>query len=394
MSILFSNIDERLKLPPNQRAKISSIHSDIIAYANDNHIVTRRLQRMLIDVINVVTYRFINGEHMPDAWTSNNPLVDYEPIDDDDVADFLKPRKCYVDFTDVEWDISDGPINAPNILASQPSNPANQLEKIVSSTSTTSYIKHPNSTRIDRKNDIKLTDKSDLYIQPPAIPTLDFSCPWATATIDGELWQIHPSLPRIPLKQSDISATTDVSNMTDSDIMKLYPNHFIRTRSNKLYEPIGGTSFHPQFGLIMPILDFEEQVLLQNIVEYPHIFQLRKMVDGSIVSFYDTVEIDQRLVPVHEAWNSLPELSRIPFQPDYVKEYVVRRYILERDILHIEHRYPMFGTLDPFLTLFMSADQYESLGYNTLDIAKACVKSRVSYKQSRNPILRRIQSNV
>lgn len=394
MPILFSNIDERLKLPPNQRAKISSIHSDIIAYANDNHIVTRRLQRMLIDVINVVTYRVINGEHMPDAWVSNNPLVDYEPIDDDDVADFLKPRKCYVDFTDVEWDISDGPINAPNILASQPSNLVNQLEKVVSSTSTISYIKHPNSTQIDRKNDIKLTDKSDLYIQPPVIPTLDFSCPWASATIDGKLWQIHSSLPRIPLKQSDISATTDISVMADSDIMKLYPNHFIRTRSNKLYEPIEWCSFHQQFGLIVPILDFDEQVLLKNIIEYPHIFQLKKVVDGSIVSFYDTVEIDRQLVPVHEAWSSLPELSEIPFQLDYVKEYVVRRYILERDILHVEHRYPMFGTLDPFLTLFMPADQYESLGYNTLDIAKACVKSRVSYKQSRNPILRRIQSNV
>lgn len=391
MPILFSNIDERLKLPPNQRAKISSIHSDIIAYANDNHIVTRRLQRMLIDVINVVTYRAINGEQMPDTWVSNNPLVDYEPIDDDDVADFLKPRKCYVDFTDVEWDIADGPIKALNILASRP---ANQPEKKISDVANSSHVKNLNYTQIDTKTDIKLTDKSDLYIQPPVIPTLDFSCPWASATIDGKLWQIHPSLPRIPVKQSDISATTDVSAMTDSDIMKLYPNHFIRTRSNKLYELVEGRSFHPQFGLIMPILDFSEQDLLRNIIEYPHIFQLKKVVDGSIVSFYDSVEIDRQLVPIHEAWNTLPELSEIPFQLDYVKEYVVRRYILERDILHIEHRYPMFGTLDPFLTLFMPADQYQSLGYNTLDIAKACVKSRVSYKQSRNPILRRIQSNV
>ena len=85
--------------------------------------------------------------------------------------------------------------------------------------------------------------------------------------------------------------------------------------------------------------------------------------------------------------------SKIPYNREFVKEYVVRRYLLERDIYHIHHVYPMFGRLDPFLTLFMPYEEYKKNGYNnSVDIAKQCVKSRVSYKTSRNPVLRRLEN--
>ena len=52
----------------------------------------------------------------------------------------------------------------------------------------------------------------------------------------------------------------------------------------------------------------------------------------------------------------------------------------------------MYGTLDPFLTLFTCPEEYEHMGYTDVyQIARNCVESRVSYKQSRDPVLRAIR---
>ena len=64
-----------------------------------------------------------------------------------------------------------------------------------------------------------------------------------------------------------------------------------------------------------------------------------------------------------------------------------------KDVDKIKHRYPMYGTLDPYLTLFMPASDYASLGYlDATELAKKCVEARVSYKQSRNPVIRRLKN--
>ena len=49
----------------------------------------------------------------------------------------------------------------------------------------------------------------------------------------------------------------------------------------------------------------------------------------------------------------------------------------------------MFGILDPYLTLFTTAADYQQWGLDPLDVAKRCVSSRVSYRRSRNPTLRK-----
>ena len=78
-------------------------------------------------------------------------------------------------------------------------------------------------------------------------------------------------------------------------------------------------------------------------------------------------------------------------QNSWVKEYVIRRYLLEEEI-GISHSYKIAGSLDPFLTLFMPANKYIERGYpDVLEIVKQCVTSRIRYKQSRSPILRRIE---
>jgi hypothetical protein len=93
-------------------------------------------------------------------------------------------------------------------------------------------------------------------------------------------------------------------------------------------------------------------------------------------------------------WRRLPESLVIPYNKEFIKEYVVRRYLLERDISGVEHRYKLYGTLEPFLTLFTTAQEYSKMGYSdSIMLAHSCVTARVSYKQTRNPVLRRL-SNV
>ena len=128
-----------------------------------------------------------------------------------------------------------------------------------------------------------------------------------------------------------------------------------------------------------------------NIIQYPHFYKLKRFIKGEFVSFYSNIEIDGELYDTLEIWDSLPESKVIPRTSEFIKEYVVRRYLLERDILGIEHKYPMHGTLEPFLTLFSIPEDYCRFGYpDSAELAAKCVKSRISYKQSRNPIIRKV----
>jgi hypothetical protein len=117
-------------------------------------------------------------------------------------------------------------------------------------------------------------------------------------------------------------------------------------------------------------------------------------IDGKQCSFYSHIEIDGKLVNILDIWDELPESQIIPKQADFIKEYVVRRYLLERDIDGIKHKYPMFGDLDPFLTLPLTIADYKDFGYtDAVKLARQCVASRVNYKVSRNPIVRRLEHN-
>ena len=202
---------------------------------------------------------------------------------------------------------------------------------------------------------------------------------------------IYTSYPEIPTKQNEISCTTNVDKMSAKDLCRLFPNRLIQTRAGSLYEYTPTLTYNESLGNVIPVYGYTDKQLIDNLIRYPHLFKLMRKIDDEFVSFYSHIEIDGELHRISDVWSTLPESKVIPFSQEYIKEYVVRRYLLERDISHIIHKYPMYGTLDPFLTLFMPASMYVSFGYrNTLDIAKQCVQSRVSYKQSRNPVLRRI----
>ena len=237
---------------------------------------------------------------------------------------------------------------------------------------------------------VNATPKEDLFITIPKYPKV--------ADVSSSLPNnIRVSLPLVPSKQSEISATTDVNSMSEEDLLNLFPNTFIRTRSPLMYKPRQGITLDPDYGLLIPVEGFTDAQVRDSIIRYPHIFQLaRQMEDGTFTSFYNDMEIDGELVNILKVWKYLPEAKIIDIdslnstseQIEFIKEYAIRRYILERDIAGVKHKFDVRGSLPEFLTLFMPASMYKKEGYgNSIDIAKKCVSARVSYLRTRNPRL-------
>lgn len=237
---------------------------------------------------------------------------------------------------------------------------------------------------------VNATPKEDLFITIPKYPKV--------ADVSSSLPNnIRVSLPLVPSKQSEISATTDVNSMSEEDLLNLFPNTFIRTRSPLMYKPRQGITLDPDYGLLIPVEGFTDAQVRDSIIRYPHIFQLaRQMEDGTFTSFYNDMEIDGELVNILKVWKYLPEAKIIDIdslnstseQIEFIKEYAIRRYILERDIAGVKHKFDVRGSLPEFMTLFMPASMYTKEGYgNSIDIAKKCVSARVSYLRTRNPRL-------
>lgn len=237
---------------------------------------------------------------------------------------------------------------------------------------------------------VNATPKEDLFITIPKYPKV--------ADVSSSLPNnIRVSLPLVPSKQSEISATTDVNSMSEEDLLNLFPNTFIRTRSPLMYKPRQGITLDPDYGLLIPVEGFTDAQVRDSIIRYPHIFQLaRQMEDGTFTSFYNEIEIDGELVNILKVWKYLPEAKIIDIdslnstseQIEFIKEYAIRRYILERDIAGVKHKFDVRGSLPEFMTLFMPASMYTKEGYgNPIDIAKKCVSARVSYLRTRNPRL-------
>lgn len=365
--MLFTQIPNELKYPPAIRSKLSTIHSNIISWAVDNCQGTYKERKNIIQIMNSISYICLSGDSIPSNWNSSDPFTNSPSIDDYTCRNYL--GNIYILEKNVTWDIE------------------RSIPKSIGKVETKHPIKFGEVT-----NQVEPTAKEDLFIQSPKIPRFDKHKVWLSGYIGDELFEIYESLPLVPTKQNEIAVTTDIDKFTRSDLLRLYPNCFIQTRAACMYKPVEGIPLDPQFGLLLPINGFSEDQRLKNIIEYPHLYKLYRLLDDKLVSFYSSIEIDGVLYNVSDIWNDLPESSIIPYSPDFIKEYVTRRYLLERDIKHIEHKYPIFGSLSPYLTLFMPKEDYESLGYDAEDIARKCIISRVSYKQSRNPVIRRLNN--
>lgn len=381
--VKFTQLPDKLIYPARIRAKLSTLHSDVITYVVSNFKNTAKYKRHVVDTLNTISVYIKNNDALPSDWSVSNPLTNLELLDSSYCEDTL--GNLCIKVKDIIWDVheseTDEHITTDTAVITKPVS-----EDIVTSSKVVNI-----TPKRDTDVVISPTPKEHLYIKPPTIPQFDASKPWLQSQLNQNVYTIYESLPIIPVNQSQISVTTDISKMTIMDLMKLYPNHFIRTRAATMYENHEGLTLDEDIGIILPIVGFSPNQVKDNIIKYPHIYKLTRYLDNKFTSFYSNIEIDGELHDTLSIWDSLPDSKKMPRNSEFIKEYVVRRYLLERDILGVEHKYPLFGTLEPFLTLFTTSHDYIRLGYTDVtDIAKQCVISRVSYKRSRNPILRMV----
>lgn len=405
--IKFTDIPEKYAIPRTFRAKLSEVHSAVVTYVYEHYKDTKKYRQQIVDVLNRLTYCVIQNELPSFDWIATDPLNTMPEIDEDIVKDGISD--FYLTPEAVEWDVSpvvSSTVDA-DLVTSEPAvskETKKSTDKAISNTSvsksTTSSTVVANKLlheakeqrRAESKSLVTPTPKEDLYIQPPKYPRFDYNKVWMSTTIGNESYVIYTTLPEVPTRQNEISVTTNVDLLTESELMNLYPNHIIHTRSPQLYEKYEGIDYDEDLGCIIPIEGFTPDEVKDNIIKYPHLYRLRKIVeDGTLQPFFKTIEIEGELKPTEDVWDTLPESKVIPRDSEFIKEYVIRRYLLERD-KGINHTYNTFGTIDPYLTLFMPYTKYIEKGYkDTLDIVKQCVISRVHYKQSRNPILRKLE---
>lgn len=396
--IRFTDISEKYAIPRGFKGKQSEVHSAVITYVFSHFKNTRKYRQQVVDALNVLTYCIMENSIPSFDWTASDPLATMPDVDLDIVESAL--GDLYLTDESIEWDVS--PVSDDSILVEDSS--AKEIPRKESHGEMKVRDPEPAKPRISEKpvvpknavqksSPTSLTPKEDLYIQSPKYPRFDVSKPWMSCNDGGDRLVIYTTLPEIPTRQNEISITTDVGKMTDAELLALYPNQIIHTRSPKMYEPVAGMDFDPTLGCIFPIEGFSKEEIVDNIIRYPHLYKLKKVdADEKVVNFYTSIEIDGELLPIGDVWDTLPEAKIIPKDSEFAKEYVVRKYLLEEKA-GIRHKFRMFGLLDPFLTVFMPFSEYASRGYtDAIEIVKQCVISRVRYKQSRNPILRRWNS--
>ena len=400
--IRFTDIPENYAIPRGFRAKQSEVHSAVIMYVYEHYKDTKKYRKQVVDALNCLTYCILQSDPPPVEWVSTDPLNTMPEMDLDMIEQAV--GDYYLTPEAIEWNVAPTEFDTSvEIVSTSASAASTKPVKPIASKSTTPVksakeSKPKVSKQLKQSSDfiaLTPTKKEDLYIQPPKCPRFDISKVWMSATVGNDRLVIYTTLPEIPKCQNDISVTTNLDMMTESELMALYPNQVIHTRSPKMYEKVDGLDYDEDLGCIIPILEFTKEQLIDNLIRFPHLYKLRKYnEEGQPNKFFTSIEIHGELIPIDQVWDTLPESKIIPRDPEFIKEYVIRRYILEEEN-GVTHKYRMCGSLGPYLTLFMPCTKYIEKGYtDTLSIVKQCVMSRVSYKQTRNPILQRIEANV
>lgn len=361
----FTEITSNLKYPKKLKAKLSTDHARIIEYATAHYQNSKAFKTSVITALNSVTYANLCGDTYD--MEAEDMLSVLQLYDNETLFGGIEEQQqgLYIVYKDIEWDIK--------------------------STATSVEIKPKvRKTKTSEKAEPEIeTPKEYLYLKAPQYPRFDATKYWFNTYIGKEQFFMHPSLPIIPEKQSDISCTTEVDKMTDSELLRLFPNHLIRTRAPIMYEPLNDIPMDKDLGLLIPIEGYTPEQVRENIIKYPHLFQLTRIYNNEELNFYKHIEIDGKLCDIIETWDSLPISRKLPKTVEFIKEYVARKYLLDRDN-SVQQKFPLRGSLEPYLTLFAPPEFYK--GINPIELAKTCVKTRVKYLQSRNPFLERYQN--
>ena len=412
MLIEFSQICDKLKYKPAM-VDVRNGHNHVISYfLNNGKKLSMDDKRRITNMLNKIVYAKLSHDYIDDRSSDEslvNFLSTYDPGVDIDAHLQSVSSPLFLRVNDIDWSYFDNieehgqpSSELSDVSQNQEECPA-QDQPVESAVCPSIDMPYPDieqtKDQVDSPPSIFSQDndstKEDLFIQGPTVPRFDVNAPFLYQVDGNDVLAIYTTLPLVPTRQCEISCTTDVNLFSDSDLLKLYPNKFIPTRSDVMYDRELADKYSLEYddmlGVIIPIQGFTMKEVKDNIIEYPHLFKLMKQIDGSFVNFYSTIELNGELHKITDVWGELDDTKCLPKLKDFMKEYVVRRYLLERDRLNITHEYSMLGSLDPFLTLFMTPDDYLKYGYyDKVGMVRSCVNSRVEFHRSRNPILRRL----
>ena len=366
-------------------------------YSEKNRIpLNKRFKYKIITALNDIALKLLQGDNLDDIGD-----IRYFIENASDLEELSDAHPMYhqniLTYDEIDWE----DINTIHENESDECDSSSVDNKTIDVVSSTQDTVSSENSKVTRKILINRADKpirqskmSDIWLKP-RFPQFDVNDIWLEGEADGNYLVIRKSLPRIPKVQSDISITTEFDDLNDEDFLKLFPNTILKPRFEKLYYDLDGrfknVKNHPVLGNLIMIDGYSYDQIVDNVIRYPHFYNLKRVVDGKWVNFYTKIEIDGELYPITEVWNDLSESKGIPTDVHYMKEYVIRRYLLERDVQGINHNYPLWGSLNPFITLFAPIDTYKELGYtDCLEISKQCVKSRINFYYTRNPIVRRL----
>lgn len=374
--IEFTQIPSKLPYPAKYKSVLSSWHSNVISYAMENPKPGYTFKDRLIRAINTLSYIIMRGDSIPFGCTEDTPLANLPYFEDSEMESYL--GNLFVKLRNISWDVEFE--SRSDQFSSSVMNKTTTQVKSITSAATESPVSNTSTS----------SKLSDISLKSIDVPTFDSSSIFYTTQDALEEYKIYTTIPSIPQRQCDVSVTTNIDLCRSQNMNYLYPNTVLRCRNKVLYENVYGLEYDDDLGIILPIEGFTTEQIKDNIIKYPHFYKLRKYVDGEVSNFYTTIEIDGTLHNTLQIWKDLPESKVIPYQACYIKEYVIRRYLLERDIKGIEHKYPLVGELDPFISLFLPDVNYINRGYTDIQgMAIQCVQARINFKTSRNPIFRR-----
>lgn len=394
MKFRFTELVDRYKYPLHRKSELLQYFSKLFEYGCNNFTGTKDFKRNLLNAFNVTTYwtlKFLNKDILEDAIDMSNYVG---VIDDDTLKSVLGPY--YIDVSDIEWDI--------DIVDSNYTENYGDLQEVKSSLdSVDNSVEIVNNSKdviiTTEETVLNPTPLEDLSIKGPRVPFFDVNSIYREGTVNGNHYVIYRSLPLIPTRQCEVTLTTEVDLMSKSDLMNLYPNVKLQVRNELFNQHIDGLDYDEFIGAFIQIEGFSREQLIDNIIKYPVIEFLeregRSKGEPKWVDFWKFIEIDGKLHKTLDVWESLKDTKGLPKTKSIICEYVIRRYLLERDIKGIDHKYKPWGTLDKFLVLYMPSDMYIQHGYkNVVEIARQCVESRVSRIMSRNPIIRRLNESA
>lgn len=218
---------------------------------------------------------------------------------------------------------------------------------------------------------------------------VNFDKVWHSGTYDGETYVIGTSLPEIPELQCDVSITTNVDRMTEADLIHLYPTREFKEFRHHMVDRFEGCPFDKLVSSYVPIPGYTHEQLIQNIIKYPFPHEYRRFINDQFVDVWKQVEIDGELVDIVKAFDQSELYGKVQRCRRVLQEYGYRKAMLDLEYGK-EVNYPLIGDIQPYLALVFPEYVYKELGYDTVELARKSVISRVSLLRSVNPVIRRI----